>query len=103
MKVSKEKSKKDQKEPTYCLSELSVSELKSICNGLKVIYDKTNNNNIKRMVADITAGALKDHIDRYSDPVDVESLKKQNRAMLQALHQIVPGNTNQWAVDNLPF
>lgn len=90
MKVAKDKPKDKAAEPTYSLNELSVKELKNIRTGLEMLYEKYNNSRIKLMVADINAGALKDHEDSYSIDIDPETLKRRNKTMLKALNKLVP-------------
>lgn len=92
MKVAKDKAKDKVAEPTYSLNELSVKELKNIRAGLEMLYEKYNNKRIKLMVADINAGALKDHEDSYSIDRDPEELKRYNKAMLKALDKLVPSS-----------
>lgn len=90
MKVTKDKSKDKNAEPTYSLCELSVKELKNIRSGLELLFERYNNKRIQLMIADINAGALKDHVDSYSIDPDPEALKRQNKAVLKALDKLIP-------------
>jgi len=94
MKVVKDKSKDNAAEPTYSLCGLSVKELKSIRTGLEMLWAQYNNNRIKVMIADINAGALKDHVDKFWTEIDPEAVKKQNKAVLKALGRFIPTAEN---------
>lgn len=93
MKVTKDKTKDEDgkaAEPTYSLCELSVKELKNVRAGLEMLFEKYDNRRIQLMIADINAGALKDHVDSFSIDPDPEQLKRHNKATLKALDKFIP-------------
>jgi len=89
MKTVKDKLHKDQTEQTYSLTGLTVKELKSICAGLQVVWERNGSNQLKLMIADINTVALKDHVDKL-DNVDFETIKQQNRATMKAINKLMP-------------
>jgi hypothetical protein len=102
VKVIKEKAQKEQIEPTYGLTELSVKELKNIRTGLEMLWAKTDNKRIRLMIADINSGALKDHNDDFNNAaVDTEEIEKRNKAMLKALGRLMPAVQSDPVPDSL--